>query len=201
MKRTRKDIQQNNIEVHSDDIDKTIEDYKYVLDSINSWITSADNKVSIYCGMYSLVIAVVAFVASHLISALNIPSGNINNTAYCWFKCDVALALIGFVVSIILYTCAVKPNLVGKKNSDKNKALSLFYKDIAELDKPEDFMNLVLESDRKTYLKSLASEIYYNSKVCTTKMIKFQIAVIASAVTIFFTVVACIAYYFALKGC
>jgi len=200
MRWTQKNIQQNKTDAQGDDIDKKIEDFKYELDSINSWIVSADNKVSIYCGMYSVVIAVIAFIADHVMSAIVISPGIVNKTFYCLFIGSVIISIVGFLVSIFFYTCAIKPNLIGNKGKGNNKELSLFYKDIAELDSPREFINIVSMANRKTYLDSLASEIYYNSKVCTEKMMKFQIAVTASAVTIFFSIASCIAYYFAHVG-
>lgn len=202
MKKTEKDIEQKNCKNSQDNLATRIDDYKYILDIINSWIASADNKVSIYCGMYSAVIAAITFAANHLLSGLHASSNDVNQMAYTIFSLCVVIAIITFLVSIVFYTLSVKPKLLGKKCSKKGRRqeYSLFYANIASFEDPDEFVDAVKNSNRQDYYQELLKEVYYNSDVCTEKMKSFQIAVISSAVSVFMTVGACIAYYFSYRG-
>ena len=42
---------------------------QYSLDLVNSWINGADTKVSISCGIFSVVIAVIVFLADRNLSS------------------------------------------------------------------------------------------------------------------------------------
>lgn len=202
MEKIRKDIEQNSNPDNVESMDKRINDYRYTLNSINSWIISADNKVSIYCGMYSVVIAVITFVANHVMSGICTPlavsNQSVNNQyAYNWFVAFVVSALVSFLASIVFYTKAVKPNLIGEKQCiDSKQKFTLFYKDIAGFESAEIFVNAAIEVDRESYFKEILAEVYYNSKVCTKKMQNFQIAVVLSTISVFMTVGACVAYYY-----
>lgn len=202
MKKPEKDIEQRNCKKNRDNLATRIDDYKYILNTINSWIASADNKVSIYCGMYSVVIAAITFAANHLLSGLHASSNDVNQRAYIAFSLCVVIAIIAFLVSIVFYTLSVKPKLLGKKCSKKGrrKEYSLFYANISKFRDSDEFVSAVKNSNRKDYYQELLKEVYYNSEVCTKKMKCFQIAVISSAVSVFVTVGACIAYYFSYHG-
>ena len=196
MGKTKRDI----VQIHKSDKEEglgtKVDDYRYVLDSINSWIISADNKVSIYCGMYSVVIAVIAFVADHVLSVIGEKSAEINQTAYVWLVVLTIIAIISFLISIVFYSWAVKPNLICDNNTQDKDKLSLFYRDIAQFKSPEEFVHTVEETDRDGYLTEIVTEVYYNSKVCTSKMIRFQVAIILSTISVIATVFACIAFYY-----
>lgn len=196
MAKTKKDIDQSDNREKENNLEIRIDDYKYALDSINSWIISADNKVSIYCGMYSVVIAVITFAANHVLSAAGDKSTEINQTAYGWLIALIIIAVVSFLASIWFYSWSVKPNLIGKKTEKKGTdKMSLFYRDISKFQTPEEFVNVVKNANREKYLEELLTEVYYNSIVCTKKMIRFQVAVVLSTISVFATVFSCIACY------
>ena len=198
MLKIKRDITQNE---HADIINQKIDDYGYISESINTWIISADNKVSIYCGMYSAVTAVIAFVANYLLSGIRESCTSVNSNAHIWFVLATILTIGSFLVSIFFYTWSVKPNLIGVKKKDAHdKKLSLFYRDISHYESADAFIKIATESDRDLFLKELLSEVYYNSIVCTKKMQRFQVAVVSSAISVFSVVVACIAYYYTYRG-
>lgn len=198
MVKTRKDTVQINNTDSVANLGTKIDDYKYILDSINSWIISADNKVSIYCGMYSVVIAVITLTAEHVISAAGDGATEINHAAYVWLVVMIIIAVASFLASIAFYSWSVKPNLIGGKACVHDEGeLSLFYRDISKLKTPQEFVNVVNGADREKYFEELLTEVYYNSKVCNTKMVRFQIAIILSTISVFSTVLSCIAYYYA----
>ena len=200
MKKIKKDIAQK--DNNSGDLATKIDDYKYVLDTINSWIASADNKVSIYCGMYSVVIAAITFAANRLLSELHVSSDVVNQCAHNIFTVCVVVAIATFLVSTVFYTLSVKPKLLGEKygKKGKKKEYSLFYANISKFRDSDEFVSAVKNSNRKDYYQELLKEVYYNSVVCTKKMKCFQIAVVSSALSVIMTVGACIAYYYSYSG-
>lgn len=198
MLKIKRDIAQNE---NADVINQKIDNYSYILDSINAWIISADNKVSIYCGMYSAVTAAIAFVANYLLSGIRESCTSTNSSAHIWFVLATIVTIGSFLVSIFFYTWSVKPNLIGGKKKDSHeKDLSLFYRDISHYESADAFIKIATESDRKLFLRELLNEVYYNSIVCTKKMQRFQIAVVSSSVSVFSVVIACIAYYYTYRG-
>lgn len=201
MMKIRKDIGQKSLGENKGYSDSKIDDYRYILDSVNSWIISADNKVGIYCGMYSVIIAAITLVASHLLSGLSNSICEVNPYVYTCFEVTALLTGASFVVSIVFYTLSITPNLIGKKSkgNEPRKELSLFYADIAQFKSPENFKNVVKKVDREKYYDELLSEVYYNSDVCTKKMKRFQWAVAFSTLSVVFSIIACAAYYFAFR--
>ena len=197
MVKTKEDIDQINNKDNAVNLGIKIEDYKYILDSINSWIISADNKVSIYCGMYSVVIAVITVVANRIISATGNRAAEVNQTAQIWLVVTIIIAIASFLASVVFYSWSVKPDLIGRKACVNDvKKLSLFYHDISKFNTSEEFVNVVKNTDREKYLEELLTEVYYNSIVCTAKMERFQIAITLSTVSVFTTVLSCIEYYY-----
>lgn len=173
-------------------LDEQMNDYKYLLDSINSWIQQVDNKISIYCGLYTVVLAAIVFLGDHLLPEKN-ETEVLCNIAFSVCHLFIILSSLSFIISIIMYTLSVKPNMLGEK---EKQSFSLFYKDISQLKDQDTFISLAKEAQRKDFLTELLREIYYNSDVCTRKMKRFQVAVIASLLSILFAMFACVSYYF-----
>lgn len=192
MKKTEEATKRKN---DSYEVEQKINDYRYELDSINAWIVNADNKVSIYCGLYSIVLAVIAFVAKYIL--FDDTPADVGCSCYRWFQFFAIMTLLSFLTAIYFYTWAVKPNMIGKtkKNNTDIRENSLFYKDISRFRSADEYIKIVYEADRDDYCKELLKEVYFNSKVCTEKMKHFQVGVIASGASIFLAVIACSLYY------
>ena len=74
---------------------------KYSLDLINTWITSADSKISTSCGIVSVVVAVLVFVAENILSKIDRTNGAIEPWK-TWFIITSTGAMITFILSLFL---------------------------------------------------------------------------------------------------
>ena len=79
-----------------------LERSKYSLDLINTWITSADSKISTSCGIVSVVVAVLVFVAENILSKIDRTNGAIELWKI-WFIITAAGAVITFLLSLIAF--------------------------------------------------------------------------------------------------
>lgn len=165
-------------------IENEMERSKYVYEQVNFWIENADNKVSISCGIFSGVFAVVTFLSERLNG-----SGAVNEcwrTVYHWcFGISLALML----ASILFYVLAINPN-IGKSGKKKNGAVPkkkypIFYGDIAELEL-EEYKKAMNHATDEDFINELQAESHYNSGICMAKMNRYRIGLWLSFAAIIF---------------
>lgn len=69
----RKNIRLNNLKnpkqpnVSAENLDFLLDQSKYTLDLVNTWINGADTKVSVSCGIFSVIIAAIVFAAENIL--------------------------------------------------------------------------------------------------------------------------------------
>jgi len=154
-----------------------LERSKYSLDLINSWITSADSKISTSCGIVSVVVAVMVFVAENILSKIDRTNGAMEPWRTL-FIITAAGAVITFISSLFLHLLALSPKFfAGKKTGDqsKNKRCNIFYDDIKDYNNAEDYISVVRKMSENQFVDDVFRETYYNSNICSTKMHRFKI--------------------------
>ena len=108
-----------------------IESNKYTLELVNGWINNADTKISIACGISSVVLAVIAFGAENILGDLAKNNG-LNGYVMPLFMLAFAVACITFIVSLWYYFLALNPSLISSKSEIEKPKYSIFYKDISK---------------------------------------------------------------------
>ena len=91
-----------------------LERSKYSLDLINTWITSADSKISTSCGIVSVVVAVLVFVAENILSKIDRTNGAIEPWRTL-FIIAALIAVISFLLSLLYHIRALSPSFFLEK--------------------------------------------------------------------------------------
>lgn len=204
----RKSISQNNIQqqekaaTSSESSSSLLERSQYSLDLVNSWINGADTKVSISCGVFSVIIAVIVFAAENILGKLERPE-QINCLMYTWFQFILCITVIAFLVSIFFHLWAINPCFFSEADSSKKlskkksvkPAFSIFYDEIRSFESPADYINAAKNVLEDQFTDEVLKEVYYNSKICSQKMRRFKIGITLAGITIVLSIVSCILYY------
>lgn len=155
----------------AENIDAAIERNKYVFDLVNHWIDSADSKVTTSYTIFTVLFTVITLISDN-ISGTNVGTGQAQNL--CLINISHIVAGIGyglFTISAFLHVWAVKPRLYGKKsNNVVNKEYSIFFEDIKKFKNANDYREHAKNVSDEEFNNSLLSEIYYNSKIASRKM-------------------------------
>lgn len=204
----RKNISQNNIHKQEKEIACTestsslLERSQYSLDLVNMWINSADTKVSISCGVFSVIIAVIVFTAENILGNLEKPE-QINCLLYSLFSIAVIVTVIGFLASIFFHLWAINPSFFSgsnylKKLSKQDLAkpsFSIFYDEIRSFKSPADYIKTAKNVSEEQFADEILKEIYCNSKICSQKMRRFKTGITLAFITIGLCIISCILYY------
>ena len=186
MKETEKNINPLNIESN-----------KYTLELVNGWINNADTKISIACGISSVVLAVIAFGAENILGDLAKNNG-LNGYVMPLFVLAFSVACITFLVSLWYYFLALNPSLISSKSEIEKPKYSIFYKDISKFSNVDAYMECMEEVTEVDFNRELMREIYINSDICTKKMQRFKTGMWCSVISIFAAVLACGLFYLAI---
>lgn len=178
-----------------------LERSKYSLDLVNTWINVADTKVSISCGVFSVIFAVIVFVAENLLGKLDEPE-QINGYIYMLFFIALVFTVILFLVAIFFHIWAVKPSffsgsMSSKKQSKKEAvqpAFSIFYDEIRVFKKPADYIKAAKGISEEQFTDEILKEVYYNSVICSKKMRRFKAGIFFAFMAILLSLVSCILY-------
>lgn len=182
---------ENNRVVDNDEINK------YNLDLVNTWIANLDTKVSISCGIFSIVIAVLVFTSENYFNNLEIV-GVKRSCCLIAFGWNAVLAGLSFVISVIMHFVAITPNMFGEKKEKDNKIeYSIFYENIRKFKDVNAYKEEVKKARENNFTDELLNEIYYNSVICSKKMHLFTSAVRIGTVSIILTITSVVLYYFA----
>ena len=189
----QKDTKQDD-KMATEDCSEQIEQNKATLDLVNGWIVAADTKVSIFCGVFSAVFAVIVYFADRVLSDRTLIEGQ---QYTCWNKISMivaCVAILAFLLSLLFTVLTVSPKLY---KADKNRIgeYSIFYEEIADFKDDRSFSDCVKESTQADYNQEILNEIYLNSKVCSRKMKQFRISLWLSFASIIAEVVSCVIYY------
>ena len=175
----------------------SIESNKYTLELVNGWINNADTKISIACGISSVVLAVIAFGAENILGDLAKNNG-LNGYVMPLFVLAFFVACITFLVSLWDYFLALNPSLISSKSEIEKPKYSIFYKDISKFSNVDAYMECMEEVTEVDFNRELMREIYINSDICTKKMQRFKTGMWYSVISIIAAVVACVLFYLAI---
>lgn len=185
MKKMGEDMNLNDIECN-----------KYVLELVNSWINNADSKISIACGISSVVFAVIAFGAENILGKMHVKE--VDGFLIILFYIAVVIAGLTFLLGLWFYFWALNPSLTSAKNPIRKPKYSIFYDDIKEFGNVDDYINCVSRASIRDFNKEILQEIYINSKICSKKIRCFKIGMWLSVIAIAAAVLGSAFYYFAL---
>lgn len=202
----RKNINQNNVQkqekaaASNKSSSSLLERSQYSLDLVNIWINNADTKVSISCGVFSVIIAVIVFTAENI---LENTLEQINCIIYSWFHIVGIITVIAFMASIFFHLWAINPlffsesKFTKKKSSKKTEKppFSIFYDEIRLFDNPDDYIKAAKDISEEVFTDEILKEVYFNSKICSQKMRRFKTGIILAFITIALSLVSCILYY------
>lgn len=174
-----------------------LERSKYSLDLINTWITSADSKISTSCGIVSVVVAVLVFVAENILSKIDRANGAIEPWKTL-FIITAAGSVITFILSLFFHLLALSPKFFAGKNTgdqSKNKKCNIFYEDIKDYKDAEDYISAVRKISENQFVDDVLRETYYNSKICSTKMHRFKIGLWTAFASIVLILICALCYF------
>ena len=174
-----------------------IERCKYSQDLINTWITSADSKISTSCGIVSVVVAVLVFVVENILSKIDTTNGAIEP----WksqFIISAAGAVITFILSLFFHLLALSPKFFAGKNTgdqSKNNKCNIFYEDIKDYKDAEDYIHAVRKMSENEFVDDVLRETYYNSRICSKKMHRFKIGLWMAFVSMILILICALCYF------
>lgn len=154
----------------------SIDNNENVLNLINYWITSADNKIEIAMAIYSVIFSIFGYFGFDKISEYK----KINSCAFWPIFIALIVSVIIFAISIFFYVSALVPRFTGFEKKD----YSIFYEEIKLFKDKNEYIESVMNSDQINYNEELMSEAYFNSKICSKKMHKFKAGIILSLIAI-----------------
>lgn len=163
------------------DSKKNYEKLEKNLELINYWIDKADNKISILLGILPLVSAVLNYITS----TFNKRKPELS----VLYGIHDVISVFLIIVSISFFIFALIPKL-GSSGISKNKGYPIYYGDICKL-KSDEYKSIISKADDDDYVNELMNEIYYNSKICKSKMTSFRKGIIIYYISVLLEVVYC----------
>ncbi len=154
---------------------------KYNYDLVNMWIGNADNKVGVFCGVYSVAFGVITFLSTQYGKLAKQPEIN-----QCWqvlYKAGFVISIIFIAVAIAFYTKAIIPNLKSNNKAPLCKTYPIYYGDIASLGS-DNYKKLIQDGKEGDFIEELILETHFNSQICRKKMENFKIGVICSSIAL-----------------
>ena len=174
-----------------------LERSKYSLDLINTWITSADSKISTSCGIVSVVVAVLVFVAENILSKIDRTIGAIEPWKTL-FIITAAGSVITFILSLFFHLLALSPKFFAGKNTgdqSKNKKCNIFYEDIKDYKDAEDYISAVRKMTENQFVDDALLETYCNSKICSTNLHRFKRGLWTAFASIVLILICALCYF------
>ena len=198
------ETQKNRVEINEEN-SSTLDRSKYSLELVNGWIIAADTKVSISCGVFSVMAAVLVFIAENTLDKID-KSVEVNACFYNWFAIAGIISAITFLISVLLHLKAIYPSFESEehrkwicrnhvKDKTKQNAFSLFYNKIRLFESSEEYIQSVRDCSEIQFEEELLREVYFNSKICTKKMVTFRYGILFGGLSIFLIVICSIFYY------
>ena len=175
--------------------ERILERSKDTLVLINGWIASADSKISTSCGIISVIVAIIVFVAENILSKIDRVNGAINpwKSLFIFFA---VVSMIMFILSLISYLSALCPSFFkGESTETLKRKCNIFYEDIRGYTDVEEYTRAFKRMTDKQYINDVIFEIYNNSQICSKKMHKFKRGLWFSFVCVA-CIIACSICYF-----
>ena len=177
-------------------VDKGLERSKYVNDLVNGWIENADNKVSVSCGMFSVVFGILSFLSDHYLNMTDMPV--VNESWHCIYKWSFIVSLLVMAVAVFFYARAITHNLKSSGEKRIPKKYPIYYGDISSLRLTE-YRERIIKGDDNDFNEELIREIHTNSQICTRKMKQYKLGIILSVIAIGFAFISLISRFLMYK--
>lgn len=183
--------------MHRDDQDLSqLEQSKYILSLVNSWITNADNKVSISCGIFTGMFGVISFLATQIKEPTVVASINTYYQFFYW--ATLIIGLIMMIISLQFYVRALNPVIRSSKDEVGQETITnsvpVFFRDIANFDDIDKYIKSFRASNEIGLTDEILKEIFINSKICEKKMRMCKDALWHSLFAVLFAVVSFVAH-------
>ena len=148
---------------------KKKEDLLDRLDRILEWIRACDTKSSILLAIISLIMTIFSsefFIIKYKL----IIKYNLNDFDFSKFLFLLILScfLLLFLSGIIYLVLELNPQLISKKNANKD-INSLYFFESIEKKELAQFKQEILEVGIESDIEDISTQIYINSKICTRK--------------------------------
>lgn len=185
-----------------------IEECKERLNNVGVWIGSADNKISIGLGIFSITGLFVGFIFSENFNNLmHLKATNFNS--FISVLVIFSLSLLLFAFALCFYVYGIFPRFNSAKDfkerdgkrSKESYTNFWFYKHIASFSSSDEFLKECKTKfgEIDTECMQILEEVYANSKICLKKMICFRVgivlsllSVLASLVCVLNLIIACV---------
>lgn len=135
---------------------------RYNLELVNGWFIAADSKTSASCGIVSVVVAVLVYVAENLLSKLLTENG-IDGNWKMLFMFSAISAVLTFILSVFFHIWALSPSFLSESNNKTNTMKPIiFFEDIREFKNVTEYIEVAKKLQRMNILKR------YSAKYITT---------------------------------
>lgn len=174
-----------------------LERSKYSLDLINTWITSADSKISTSCGIVSVVVAVLVFVVENILSKIDTANGAIEPWKTL-FIVAALIAVIMFLISLFCHLRALSPSFFSgkdKSKQSKKEKCCIFYEDIKDYKNADEYIRAVRKMSEDQFVDNILQEAYCNSDICSKKMHEFKKGLWTAFASIVMIIVCAVCYF------
>lgn len=149
--------------------------HQYVLDLVNTWINNTDTKVSIACGLFTMLSTILAFCAEQLLADWP-KSSHLENPLYYAALIALVIGVLTFLCAFSLYLSVIIPRLwsPSKHTSSTSTEYSVFFADISKHESWESYSKSAERLSETQFTSEIIKEIYTNSKICSKKTRLFR---------------------------
>ena len=140
---------------------------QYILSSIHTQISNADNKANIALAASGVLLGIIMPHAILYVAKIDWSNCNANKAYNIIATIALAIGLLALFVALIMFMLTIMPRFIGGIDS------IVYYEIIQSKDNVNDFINYY--NGRALNMRTeLIAEIYYNSQICSKKMHKFK---------------------------
>ena len=144
---------------------------RYNLELVNGWFVAADSKTSASCGIVSVAVAVLVYVAENLLSKLLTENG-IDGNWKMLFMFSAISAVLTFILSVFFHIWALSPSFLSESNNKTNTMKPIiFFEDIREFKNVTEYIEVAKRTTEDEYTEEIFREVYYNATICSKKCI------------------------------
>lgn len=170
-----------------------VADCKEKLNNVGTWIGSADNKISIGLGIFSINGLFFGFIFSENFDRL-MHLKTMNLGAFISVMIIFSFSLLCFIMGLFSYVIGIVPRLKSAKDYHKKKGKMpdddylnfWFFKHIASFPTSEKFIEecKCKFGNFDDECRQILEEVYANSNICLSKMRCFKIGIIVSFISV-----------------
>ena len=187
------------IKTTKDNNANSVQRSEYILQLVNNWISNIDTKVSVSCGLFTVVFSIITIIINEMISDFGFNILYADNPLPVGCRIILLLSVVAFTGSFFLHLLAIFPSLFGKTKKktgcdseiDTRKSI-VFFENISKFKGKEEYVSNAISTTDMEYCEDLFTEVFYNSVICTKKIIRFRWALVTGALSVIGGLLACI---------